>query len=171
MSEVEGEPRPENAGDALGRNAEADGDEPPSPLRLLVFTVLAIFSGEAFVMLLFVYLPVDVGPTAALLDAVVLSLFIGPILMVFLYLPMRESLERQRRVAAELRRTVGELSAAAAQIRTLKGIVPICSYCKKIRDDEGFWKQVEVYVRDHSEAEFSHGICPECLEKHVDSSR
>ena len=58
---------------------------------------------------------------------------------------------------------VQELSQALEQIRTLRGIVPICSNCKKIRDDEGFWQQLEVYVRDHTEAEFSHGICPKCM--------
>ena len=47
----------------------------------------------------------------------------------------------------------------------LRGILPICAHCKKIRDDQGYWSQAEVYVRDHTEAEFSHGICPECIEK------
>ena len=51
------------------------------------------------------------------------------------------------------------------EVNTLRGIIPICSSCKKIRDDKGYWQQVEVYVRDRSEAEFSHAICPECLEK------
>ena len=50
-------------------------------------------------------------------------------------------------------------------IKTLRGIVPICSGCKKIRDDQGSWHQVEVYVHDHSEAEFSHGLCPDCLKR------
>ena len=58
-----------------------------------------------------------------------------------------------------------ELSQAFDQIKTLRGIVPICSGCKKIRDDQGFWQQVEVYVHDHTEAEFSHGLCPECLQR------
>jgi hypothetical protein len=44
-------------------------------------------------------------------------------------------------------------------------MLPICASCKKIRDDKGYWKQIESYIRDHSEAEFSHGICPECAEK------
>lgn len=57
---------------------------------------------------------------------------------------------------------IGELQGALAEIKTLKGIVPICSSCKKIRDDQGFWNQIESYIRDHSEAEFSHGICPDC---------
>ena len=58
---------------------------------------------------------------------------------------------------------VEELSRALEQIKTLRGIVPICAKCKNIRDDQGYWNQVEVYVRDHSEAEFSHCICPECM--------
>ena len=58
---------------------------------------------------------------------------------------------------------VAELRQALDQVKTLRGIVPICAKCKKIRDDQGYWKQVEVYVRDHTEAEFSHGLCPECM--------
>ncbi len=58
---------------------------------------------------------------------------------------------------------VEELRRALADVKTLRGIVPICSHCKKIRDDKGFWEQVDVYVRDHSEAEFSHGLCPACI--------
>jgi phosphoserine phosphatase RsbU/P len=60
---------------------------------------------------------------------------------------------------------VRELSQALEQIKTLRGIVPICANCKKIRDDAGYWQQVEVYVHTHTEAEFSHGICPECMRK------
>ncbi len=65
----------------------------------------------------------------------------------------------------ERERLIRELENALAEIKTLRGIIPICSSCKKIRDDEGYWHQVEVYIRDHSEAEFSHGICPECAKK------
>jgi len=60
---------------------------------------------------------------------------------------------------------VRELREALSQVRTLRGIVPICAACKKIRDDKGYWEQVEVYVRDHSEAEFSHSMCPDCMKK------
>jgi PAS domain S-box-containing protein len=58
-----------------------------------------------------------------------------------------------------------ELQQAMNQIKTLRGIVPICMNCKKIRDDQGYWNQVEVYVRNHTEAEFSHGMCPDCIVK------
>ena len=62
---------------------------------------------------------------------------------------------------------VAELLQALAQVRQLSGILPICSYCKKIRDDHDFWQRVEEYITDHSEAKFTHGICPECYSAHV----
>ncbi|MFO7775142.1 MAG: response regulator transcription factor [Candidatus Hydrogenedentota bacterium] len=58
---------------------------------------------------------------------------------------------------------VEELNHALEHIKTLRGIVPICAHCKKIRDDQGYWNQLELYVREHTEAEFSHGFCPDCL--------
>jgi len=57
------------------------------------------------------------------------------------------------------------LESALGKIKTLHGLIPICSHCKKIRDDKGSWQQVEAYVKDHSDAEFSHGICPNCLDQ------
>jgi hypothetical protein len=58
-----------------------------------------------------------------------------------------------------------ELQEALKNIKVLKGFLPICASCKKIRDDKGYWNQIESYIKEHSEAEFSHGICPECAEK------
>jgi CheY-like chemotaxis protein len=65
----------------------------------------------------------------------------------------------------ELRRLNAKLQEALAQVRTLSGLLPICAACKKIRDDAGYWHQVDVYIRDHSRARFSHGICPDCRAK------
>jgi len=70
----------------------------------------------------------------------------------------RRMIELQEQLAAQ----VSELRRALEHIRTLHGILPICMYCKKIRDNQGRWNRLEVYVSQHSEAEFSHGICPEC---------
>lgn len=64
---------------------------------------------------------------------------------------------------------IGELRDALAQIKVLRGLLPICSYCKKIRDDRGYWNQIEAYVARHTDAEFSHSICPDCLEVHFPS--
>ncbi|MDF1590367.1 MAG: MASE3 domain-containing protein [Desulfobacterales bacterium] len=66
---------------------------------------------------------------------------------------------------AELRRQRNDLQKALNEIKTLKGILPICASCKKIRDDRGFWKVVEAYIQEHSDAEFSHSICPDCAKK------
>ena len=54
---------------------------------------------------------------------------------------------------------------ALDEIRTLRGIIPICAWCKKIRDDKGYWEKLETYIGAHTQAEFSHGICPECANK------
>jgi adenylate cyclase len=63
---------------------------------------------------------------------------------------------------AELARQKSELTVALSRIKRLGGLLPICASCKKIRDDQGYWQQIEAYIRDHSEADFSHGICPDC---------
>ncbi len=65
----------------------------------------------------------------------------------------------------ELVRKNNEIEAALAKVKTLSGLLPICSSCKRIRDDKGYWNQIEIYIRDHSEAEFSHCMCQECAEK------
>lgn len=65
----------------------------------------------------------------------------------------------------ELERLNKELLTANENIRVLKGLIPICANCKKVRGDDGFWEQVEVYIRDHSEADFSHSICPNCVKE------
>ena len=70
---------------------------------------------------------------------------------------------RMLEMQAQLASTITELREALNHIKTLRGIVPICAKCKKIRDDKGYWERVEVYVSRHSEAQFSHGLCPDCM--------
>ena len=62
---------------------------------------------------------------------------------------------------------VAELQDALARVRVLQGLLPICSYCKRIRDDRNYWQQLETYFSEHSDATFTHGVCPECYEKRV----
>ena len=69
------------------------------------------------------------------------------------------------RTQEELETTVGELEKAIASIRTLTGLLPICASCKKIRDDTGYWDRVESYISKHTEAQFSHGMCPDCFSR------
>jgi PAS domain S-box-containing protein len=70
--------------------------------------------------------------------------------------PLREAEEERERL-------IGELKEALARIETLHGLIPICAGCKKIRDDRGYWHQVEAYIEARSRAEFSHGLCPDCI--------
>jgi DNA-binding response OmpR family regulator len=75
----------------------------------------------------------------------------------------RRVLELQGALAQRVR----ELEEALSRVKTLQGLLPICSYCKKIRNDRNYWQQVEGYISEHSEAHFSHGICPECYARYV----
>ena len=65
----------------------------------------------------------------------------------------------------ELNEKVEELSQALAEVRTLKGIVPICANCKNVRDDQGYWNRVETYLNEHTEADFTHAVCPDCMKR------
>ena len=76
-----------------------------------------------------------------------------------------EEITERKQTEKEKERLIGQLQESLSQIKTLKGLLPICASCKKIRDDKGYWNQIENYIREHSEAEFSHGICPECAKK------
>ena len=75
-------------------------------------------------------------------------------------------ISERRKSQQERDRLIGELQQALANVRRLRGLIPICASCKKIRDDHGYWRQIEVYIRDHSEADFSHGLCPDCAERY-----
>ena len=74
-------------------------------------------------------------------------------------------LGRAIRYAIERKKLLVQLEQSTSEIKKLRGILPICANCKKIRDDKGYWTQVEIYIGDHAGTEFSHGICPECAEK------
>jgi len=71
----------------------------------------------------------------------------------------------RKQAEEERERLITELQSAIEHIKTLRGIIPICASCKKIRDDKGYWQQVEAYVSRHTEAQFSHGVCPDCMKK------
>ena len=74
-----------------------------------------------------------------------------------------KDITERKQAEAERERGTAELQDALGQQRALSGLLPICANCKKIRDDQGYWTQIESYIRDHSEADFSHGVCPDCL--------
>ena len=76
----------------------------------------------------------------------------------------RDITERKR-AEAERERLIAELQEALAKVKALSGLLPICASCKRIRDDRGYWNQIETFIHEHSEAEFSHGLCPVCMQR------
>jgi hypothetical protein len=77
----------------------------------------------------------------------------------FLDITARKQAEEERE------RLIKELQVALAEVKKLSGLLPICAACKSIRDDQGYWQQIEAYIGDHSEAQFSHSVCPKCAKK------
>ncbi len=77
-----------------------------------------------------------------------------------------QDITARKRAELDRERLIGDLRKALDDIKTLRGIVPICAHCKNIRNDAGFWQQVEAYVTEHTEAQFSHAICPTCMARH-----
>jgi PAS domain S-box-containing protein len=80
-------------------------------------------------------------------------------------LAMIEDISESKKFALEREEIISQLQAALANVKTLSGLLPMCSWCKKIRDDQGAWSEVEVYVKQRSDADFTHGICPDCQNK------
>jgi GAF domain-containing protein len=76
-----------------------------------------------------------------------------------------QALSRQVMALLELRRTSAHMAEALENVKALHGLLPICAWCKRIRDDQGYWNQVEAYVHEHTGVDFTHGICPDCLKK------
>lgn len=135
------------------------------PGYLLMTTAVAIFAAEVFVMVILKFLPPLAPFQESLVDAALLSLLIFPSLFYFVFKPLNRHIAQCQRTEVEKDFLIAELHKALTEVKVLRGIVPICSSCKKIRDDNGFWQQVEVYVSAHSDAMFTHGICPECIEE------
>lgn len=78
---------------------------------------------------------------------------------------LKQEMDRRKNRELELRRSNEELQQALKEVKVLRGLIPICASCKKIRNDGGFWQQIEEYLGEHSEAEFSHGLCQPCIKK------
>ncbi len=81
-----------------------------------------------------------------------------------------QSLEMVRGLNMRLADRVAELEAALARIKQLQGLLPICAYCKSIRDDQNYWQQVETYIAEHAGVQFTHGVCPNCMQKALKES-
>ena len=135
---------PEIDGAELTRRTRALNRPSPTYITLLTARVdrLSIVSGLQAGANDYLTKPVDLNELRARVEAA------------------RQMVDLQLQLAAR----VSELEEALSQVRRLEGLLPICAYCKKVRDEEDYWQEVEDYVCAHSEASFSHGVCPHCLE-------
>lgn len=121
---------------------------------VVVFSLQAIWSGLRVIHAFFIGNTItEYINVAGFFGITVFVFFCGNILMII------------GLIVLNFQKVEFDLRAATEEVRTLRGIIPICSSCKKIRDDQGIWKRIEAYIQAHSEAEFSHGICPECMNK------
>lgn len=107
----------------------------------------------------------ELGAVDYIIKPIIPKLLIARVRIHLELIARQKMLEQQ---AEELQRTNGELKKALLEIKTLQGIIPICMYCKQIRDEKGAWNRLEAYISAHSEAQFSHGVCPECYKKYME---
>lgn len=118
------------------------------------------------------YLPLIMGYAIAAISGLAVILVSAVLLenkrkeLIEINLSLSEEIEIRKVAENEQGKLIANLQEAISEIKTLQGILPICSFCKKIRDDQGAWNQVEKYIHEHSDVAFSHGVCPECVKKH-----
>ena len=93
------------------------------------------------------------------------ALIVGLVVMALLFVQQHE-MNQRKNAEREKEKLIAELQEALTEVNQLSGLLPICSSCKKIRDDKGYWNQIETYISDHSDAKFSHSICVECAKKY-----
>ena len=130
-------------------------------LTILVLAVAVFFSAALFDTREFITEVLDRYERWELDEILTVSLFLSFVLGLYAVRQWRRLLAANKAIEFQNR----QLRQTLAEIRRLQGIVPICAYCKNVRDDQGYWQQVEKYVSDHSDAKFSHGICPDCKTK------
>jgi hypothetical protein len=94
-----------------------------------------------------------------------LAMAVGPMIVAITIPPMPVQSSRFFLQAKRSRMLILDLQKSLKEVKALRGLLPICSSCKKVRDDKGYWNQIESYIQERSDAEFSHSICPECAKK------
>ena len=133
---------------------------------LFAFTGILSTAGLGFIysfialiinLIIFEFAIVFISPVPGML-LVVYNFFLVSMVLIFAYIGyFIERISRKNFIVS------AQLMESLSEVRQLSGLLPICASCKKIRDDKGYWKQIESYIRDHSEADFSHSICPDCV--------
>lgn len=137
----------------------------------VVETYVPVMSGENFIGAFEIYYDITAEKqqlnkmltrSSVLVFSIALGLLIASMVILFIE---KKIIYKRKHMQKEREKLIADLQDAIAKVNTLKGMLPICANCKKIRDDKGRWEQIESYIREHSEAELTHGICPECVKK------
>ena len=130
----------------------------------VVETYIPLMSNGAFLGAFEIYYNITdrVSRSSHLLFSLALGL---AIVVVILLVKENKAFIERKRAEESQKRLILRLQKALAEVKTLSGMLPICASCKKVRDDQGYWKQIERYIIEHSEAKLSHSICPECARK------
>lgn len=134
----------------------------PIPLHFQMIGALFLTGGSGILWLAYKAPPWETLETVAILTAY----FFANIYGIFLSYRFNRSRRNQFIQLEQEQKIKRELETALAEVKVLRGIIPICSFCKKIRNDEGYYEAVEAYISRHSEADFSHTFCPECFAEH-----
>ncbi|HBO97623.1 MAG TPA: hypothetical protein DE315_08965 [Candidatus Omnitrophica bacterium] len=128
----------------------------------LVFTATSILFSVGITSFLIYLFRLEQGGLILVIATICPSI-IAPV-AVGVFARLSERLDQSYQALDKVKR---ELEGALVRVKQLKGLLPICAYCKKIRDDQGYWKKVEAYIQENSEAEFTHGICPDCVREQI----
>jgi hypothetical protein len=126
----------------------------------VIFSLIAIIVSVLITIVLFYFSNIEIIFRYVILGVIVPLLVAPPIIIFY-----GKLLVKIAKAEEHLRIRTVKLEKALDEIKQLSGLLPICASCKKIRDDKGYWNQIEAYISQHSEAQFSHSVCPECTQK------
>ena len=135
------------------------------PIYLLSIIFIAIFLAEAIIMIVLSLLPPLNVEHDVLLDSLTLVIILSPILYFLAFKPLKDQIIICEETELEKDELIMELHSALDEVKTLRGIIPICASCKNIRNEHSYWEKVESYFSSHTDAIFSHGLCPDCMRK------
>ncbi len=134
----------------------------PVPFSFQLIPALFLTAGGGTVWLFFKMCPLSSLETGATLSSYCVANIFG----IFLSIRLKRSDRKQYILLINERNAKAQLERTMTEIKVLRGILPLCSFCKKVRDDKGYWEQVDVYINKYAEIDVSHSVCPECMKKH-----
>lgn len=136
------------------------------PFYLFLIVIFSIFVVEGVLILIFLHSLLALSlHIEFLLSGFMLIIVILPVLYWFFFRPLKVHIQERRRIEAEQKKIIYALNETLEKVKILSGLLPICASCKKIRDNKGNWINLEKYISERTEAEFTHSICPDCEEK------